>query len=26
LPARTRRLSAIDTLPVEIPNEAFATV
>ncbi|MBW1907551.1 MAG: acyl-CoA dehydrogenase C-terminal domain-containing protein, partial [Deltaproteobacteria bacterium] len=26
LPARTRRLSAIDTLPVEIPDEAFATV
>jgi hypothetical protein len=26
LPSRTRRLSAIDTLPVEIPDEAFATV
>ena len=26
LPARVQRLSAIDTLPVEIPTEAFATV
>ena len=26
LPSRTQRLSAIDTLPVEIPDEAFATV
>jgi hypothetical protein len=26
LPARTRRLSSIDTLPVDIPDEAFATV
>ena len=26
LPARVQRLSAIDTLPVEIPDEAFATV
>ena len=26
LPARTRRLNSIDTLPVEIPDEAFATV
>jgi hypothetical protein len=26
LPARVHRLSAIDTLPVEIPDEAFATV
>jgi hypothetical protein len=26
LPSRTRRLSAIDTIPVEIPDEAFATV
>ena len=26
LPARVQRLSAIDTLPVEIPDEAFATI
>ena len=26
LPARVQRLSAIDTLPVEMPDEAFATV
>jgi alkylation response protein AidB-like acyl-CoA dehydrogenase len=26
LPSRTQRLSAIDTLPVEIPDEAFATI
>ena len=26
LPSRTQRLSEIDTLPVEIPDEAFATV
>ena len=26
LPSRVRRLSSIDTLPVEIPDEAFATV
>ena len=26
LPSRVQRLSAIDTLPVEIPDEAFATV
>jgi hypothetical protein len=26
LPSRVKRLSAIDTLPVEIPDEAFATV
>lgn len=26
LPSRTQRLSAIDTIPVEIPDEAFATV
>jgi len=26
VPSRTRRLSATDTLPVEIPDEAFATV
>ncbi len=26
LPSRTQRLSKIDTLPVEIPDEAFATV
>jgi hypothetical protein len=26
LPSRTQRLSEINTLPVEIPNEAFATI
>jgi alkylation response protein AidB-like acyl-CoA dehydrogenase len=26
LPSRTQHLSAIDTLPVEIPDEAFATI
>ncbi len=26
LPSRVQRLSAIDTLPVEIPDEAFATI
>jgi len=26
LPSRTQRLSAIDTIPVEMPDEAFATV
>ena len=26
LPSRTQRLSAIDTIPVEIPDKAFATV
>jgi hypothetical protein len=26
LPSRTLRLSAIDTIPVEIPDEAFATI
>ena len=26
LPARVQRLSAIDTLPVEMPDEAFATI
>ncbi|MBW2404827.1 MAG: acyl-CoA dehydrogenase C-terminal domain-containing protein [Deltaproteobacteria bacterium] len=26
LPSRTQRLSAIDTIPVEIPDAAFATV